>query len=422
MSRKPLRDRPLPPTFPGAMMIGEEEKNAAMEVLDSKNLFRYYGPEGTSNKAKKFEDEFAEYMGTKYALAVSSGTTSLITALTAADVGPGDEVIVPSYTWIASATSVVACKAIPVIAEVDKSLTLDPEDFEAKITERTKAVIPVHMRGMGCRMDEIMRIAKHHGIAVIEDTAQSCGGEYKGKKLGSIGDVGAFSFQISKVITAGEGGAVITNNEYFFERAVMIHDAVQLSRGHEVWGKFKTEQTITLNFRMNEISAAILIEQLHKLDKILSVTRPNKEKIKKGISDVAGIELREVPSPDGDTGICLMFFLPTAKEAQRFVEALHAENIDGPGYGTHVAYVPNKPDYHVYAYWHSVLRKHTFTKEGCPFTCPYYRGKAEYSEDMCPNTLDLLGRAVHIDLSPLLTEDDVDSIIEGIHKVAKEIH
>lgn len=421
MSQKPVRKETLPPTFPGAMMIGEEEKKAVLEVLDSKALFRYYGPEGCLNKTKKFEQKFAEYMGTKYALAVSSGTTALCVALTATGIGPGDEVIVPGYTWIASALSVVACRAIPIIAEVDRSLTLDPKDFEAKITERTKAVMPVHMRGVGCKMDEMMKIAKDHGLVVIEDNAQSCGGEYKGRKLGSIGDIGMFSFQLNKIITAGEGGAVITNNKELFERCVMVHDVASLREGPKVWWEFEAKPIMGLNYRMNEISAAIMIEQLHKLDKVLDTMRINKQKIKKGISDIEGIEFREVPDPDGDTGICLMFFLPTAEKALKLAEALRAENIDGPGYGTHVAYIPDKPDWHVYTYWYPLLQKHTFTEEGCPFTCPYHKGKVEYSKDMCPRTLDLLSRTVHMDVSPLLTEEDIDSIIEGIHTVAEKI-
>jgi len=421
MSRKPLRNGPLPPTFPGAMMIGEEEKKAIWDVLDSKALFRYYGPKGSLDKTKKFEKEFAEYMGTEYALAVSSGTPALCIALTSAGVGPGDEVIVPGYTWIASALSVVACRAIPVIAEVDKSLTLDPDDFESKINERTKAVMPVHMRGIGCKMDEIVKIARDRGLMVIEDNAQSCGGEYKGRKLGSIGDIGMFSFQLNKIITAGEGGALITNRKDLFERCIMMHDVASLREGPKVWWRFEAEPIMGLNYRMNEISAAILTEQLHKLDKVLNTMRRNKGKIKKGISDIDGIEFREIPDPKGDTGICLMFFVPTAEKARKFAEALRAENIDGPGYGTHVAYIPGRPDWHVYTYWDPLLEKRTFTEEGCPFTCPYYKGRIEYNKEMCSKTLDLLSKTVHMDVSPLLTEDDIESIIEGVHEVARRI-
>jgi len=418
-STKPVRDHPLPPTFPGAMMIGEEEKRAVIEVLENQSLFRYYGPKFLS-KVKSFEREFAQYMRVNHVLGLTSGTGSLMTALAGISVGPGDEVIIPAYAWIATATSVLASRAIPVIAEVDKSLTLDPRDFEAKISERTKAVIPVHMRGVSSKMDVTTSIAKKHDIKVIEDVAQSCGGSFKGKKLGAIGDVGAYSFQLNKVITAGEGGAITTNDKAIFDRAVMFHDVAGVAR-EDFWGGFTTQPIIGVNFRMSEITGAILIEQLHKLDKILSVTRRNKAVIKKGISDVKGIEFREIPDAQGDTGISLMFFLPSAEKAQEFAEALRAENIYGDGYGTFVPYIPEKPDWHVYAHWRTILEKRTFTLEGCPYSCRFYTGKISYSPSMCPNTLDLLGRAVHMDVSPLLTEEDIDDIIEGVHKVAASL-
>lgn len=415
------RNKPLPPTFPGLMMIDDKEKTAVMKVLNSKALCRYGEPMGSLHKCNKFEEEFASYMGVDYALGISSGTAALSTALTGAGIGPGDEVLIPAYTWVASAFSVIESRAIPILAEVDKSLTLSPRDFEAKITHRTKAVMPVHMRGVGCEMDKIMKIARKHGLLTIEDTAQSCGGTYHGKKLGSIGDLGVFSFQQFKIITSGEGGAVITNNKEFFDRCVMFHDAAALAHPSLVKWRFEFEPMMGLNYRMHEIEAAILIEQLHKLDNILSMARKNKEQIRRGISDIEGIELRKIPDPKGDTGICLMFFLPTPEKAQKFVKILRAKKINGPGYGTHVPYAPDKPDWHVYAHWSNLLQKRTFTKEGCPFTCKFHKGKVVYDEKMCPNTLDLLSRAVHIDVSPLLIEEDINSIIEGIHEVAQEM-
>ncbi len=165
--------------FPGGMEIGDEERAEIMEVLDHKYLFRYYGPEDFPSKVRQLEVDFASLIGTKYALAVNSCTSALISSLVACGVGPGDEVIVPGYTFFASAASILAAKAIPIIAEVDDSLTLDPADFEAKITPQTKAVIPVHMRGAPCDMDSVMAIARRHGIKVIEDVAQACGGSYR---------------------------------------------------------------------------------------------------------------------------------------------------------------------------------------------------------------------------------------------------
>jgi dTDP-4-amino-4,6-dideoxygalactose transaminase len=231
-----------------------------------------------------------------------------------------------------------------------------------------------------------------------------------------------FSFQLNKIITAGEGGALITSNKGIFERCVMIHDVASLREGPKIWWKFENAPIMGLNYRINEYSSAILIEQLHKLDNILDRTKKNKEKIRKGISDIESIELRDLPDKNGDASICLMFFLSSAEKAQKFVNILKANNIDGPGYGTHVAYIADEPDWHVYTYWYPLIQKRTFTNEGCPFTCPYYKTNIEYSEDMCPKTLNILSRTVHLDVSPLLTEEDIDSIIEGIHYTAKKVH
>lgn len=160
---RPAKSTPNLPMFPGGMEIGQEEKQAVMEVLDRKYLFRYYGPKEYPSKVAEFERLFAEKMGRKYALGVNSCTSALISALVAVSVGPGDEVIVPGYTFFASTAAVIAAKAIPIIAEVDASLTLDPKDLEVKITSRTKAVIPVHMRGAPCQMEAIMDICRRRG-------------------------------------------------------------------------------------------------------------------------------------------------------------------------------------------------------------------------------------------------------------------
>ena len=196
---KPVRKEPLPPMFPGGMAIGKEEKKAVLKVIESHALFRYGMPYHDS-KVYQFEKEFAKHLGATHGLAVNSGTSALITSLVGAGIGPGDEVIVPAFTFIASVGAIVAARAIPILAEVDKSLNIDPYDFEKKITNRTKAVMPVHMRGISARMDEIMRIAKRNNLKVIEDCAQSCGASYKTKRVGTIGDIGAFSLQYNKII------------------------------------------------------------------------------------------------------------------------------------------------------------------------------------------------------------------------------
>ena len=220
----PSRQHPDPPMYPGGMMIDQEEEAAVLEVLRKKRLFRYYGPAEGPSTAAELEKAFAAHMGTRHALAVTSGTAALICALQGIGVGPGDEVIVPAYTWIASAEAVLAVGAVPVIAEIDETLSLDPEDVERKVSPYTKAIMPVHMRGTPCDMDALMDVARRYDLKVIEDTAQADGASYKGKRLGSMGDVGCFSLQFNKIITSGEGGMVITNDENVWKRAVMFHD------------------------------------------------------------------------------------------------------------------------------------------------------------------------------------------------------
>ena len=390
---KPVRDRPLPPMYPGALFIDESEEEAVLEVLRSKSLFRYYGPM-LLHKTEIFEKMFAEYIGVKYSLGVTSGTAALYVALRALGIGPGDEVLVPAYTWISTPAMVAVLGAIPVITRIDKSLLIDPNDIRDKITDKTKAIIPVHMRGAPCDMNEIMKIAKEYDLKVIEDTAQACGGSYRGKKLGSIGDIGTFSFQLNKIITSGEGGAIVTNNEELYKRAVATHDVAAYYRNPDY-----VPPLLGLNFRMNEVIAAILIEQLKKINKIIETMRRFKEEIKKGISDISGIEFRKIHDPQGDTGICVVFFLPNANKAQEFVRALRAENIRA-----HVLYNERALDGHICKYW-----------------LPILKNRVRYDEETINDTLSLLGRAVHIDVSPILTDEDVNTIIEGIHKVANSI-
>jgi len=212
------------PMFPGGLEIGDEEKREVLEVLDRKYLFRYYGPKDFPSKVKALEDQYAGLTGAKHALALNSCTSALISALVAAGIGPGDEVIVPAYTFFATCAAVVDARAIPIVAEVDGSLTMDPADFERKITPRTKAVIPVHMRGMPAKIDKICEIAKRKKIVVVEDVAQSNGGTFKGKPLGSFGDVGCFSLQFHKIITSGEGGILVTDSDLLYTRAQAYHD------------------------------------------------------------------------------------------------------------------------------------------------------------------------------------------------------
>jgi len=391
------------------MMIDEEEERAVIEVLRSKRLFRYYGPEEGPSKVEELERAFAAYMGAQHALAVTSGTASLICGLQGIGIGPGDEVLVPAYTWIASPESVVAVGAVPVLAEVDESLTLDPVDVETKITPYTRAIMPVHMRGAPSRMDALLEVAQRHGLKVIEDSAQANGGSYQGKRLGTFGDVGCFSMQFNKIITAGEGGMVITDDEGIWKRALMYHDVAggtryNIPQDEVMWG---------INFRMPELLAAVMLVQLRRLNGLLERMRARKQMLKVGIERVArdkGVTFRELTDPEGDTGIALVVMVENPEKAARVAEALRAENI-----GANVMYHPDRQDYHVYRHWLPLMEQRTWTKRGGPWR--WAQRKIEYTSDMCPRTLDLLGRAVHLDVSPLLTNQDIEETVEGVNRV-----
>ena len=409
----PAKQRPDPPMYPGGMEIDTEEEQAVLEVLRAKRLFRYYGPLTSSSKVLELEQAFAAFMGTQYSLAVTSGTAALTCGLHALGIGPGDEVIVPAYTWIASAAAIITAGAIPIMAEVDESLLLDPVDVEAKITPYTKAIMAVHMRGAPCRMDEIMAVARKHKLTVIEDTAQADGGSYKGRRLGSIGDVGCFSLQFNKIITAGEGGMVITNDETLWKRTLMYHDVGGL-RQHKAPND---EILIGTNYRMPELLGAVALVQLRRLDGLLEAMRARKRMLKAGMADVAqrkGITFREIVDEAGDTAIALIFFAESMESAGQIAKALRAENI---GAGT--LYKPDVSDYHVYAHWTPIMEQRTWSPNGGPWRDA--QRPITYHKEMCPRTLDLLGRAVQLNVSPLLTNEDIEETLEGVNRVLNAV-
>lgn len=404
------------PMFPGGMEIGEEEKREVLEVIDAKWLFRYYGPKEFPSKVRKLEEEYAKYTGKKHCLALNSCTSSLICGLVAIGIEPGDEVIVPAYTFFASVAAVVAARGVPVVAEVDKSLTLDPFDVERKITSRTKAILPVHMRGMPCKMDRLMEIAGKHGLKVVEDVAQANGGSFRGKKLGSFGDVGCFSLQFHKVITSGEGGILVTDEDLYYIRAQAYHDVAACWRKDRFAPpEFEGEIFFGVNFRMGELAGAVALAQFRKIKDIVARMQMNKKRIKDRIKDIKGLDFREVNDERGDVSVCLIMYLSDSETARVFGEALRAEGVEG---GT--IYDKSIPDWHIYAHWPILLGKMMPTKKGCPFNCPLTPNGMEikYTEDMCPETLNWLSRAIHIDIPPQMPDKDCDQIATAIEKVA----
>ena len=379
--------------FPGGMEIGEEEVEAVTRVLRSKNVFRYYGVGDGPQEVATFEREFATHLGAKHALAVNAGSSALICGLIGAGVGPGDEVIIPAYTWNATANAVLATGAIPVLAEVDDSLTLDPVDVAAKITPLTKAVLPVHMRGAPADMDALTAIARDHELALIEDVCQAAGATFNGKRLGTFGDAGAFSLQFNKIITTGEGGVLITNRDDVYDMAIDVHDcAGSVRRG------IGLPQFPGYNFRASELQGAVARVQLGRLDGLLERMRANQTWLAERVAELPGLTLRHSTDEGGDAGICLIAFAETQALAADAVDALKAE-----GVGAMRVYSPDFIDLHIYPYWKPVLDAIACSGRPAPD---------------CPRTLDLVGRAIHIDLSPLCDEQDLEELALAFTKVA----
>ena len=400
---RPARTEPLPAAWPGAWVFGEEEVEAAAEVLRAKSPFRHYGP-GVLGKVRAFEKDFASRMGTRYALGVTSGTAALIVGLAALEVGPGDEVILPAFTFLACPCAVVVHGAVPVIAEVDASLTLDPEDLERRISPRTKAIMVVHTLGAAADMDRILEVARRHGIKVLEDCAQSCGASYRGRAVGSIGDVGAFSLQLNKIITTGDGGVVVTSDAALYERAVRYHDLgivrEQFDLEHSLGAFFGN------NYRMSELTGAVAGVQLRKLDAILAAMRRAKRAICEAIADLPGIELRPVADPDGEAGCYLTFYAPEASVAERLAAALGAENIScARPYG-------GKALYEAWPEHFENWSRASAASGQLP---------QSYKPGLCPATESLLRRLLMVPITPVLGDQDVTSIVEGIRKVWRAI-
>ena len=392
----PARTRPEAPMFPGGMEVGREEIEALTRVIESKNVFRYYGVGDGPNEVLSFEREFADYMGAKNALCVNAGSSALICALIGAGVGEGDEVIVPAYTWNATPNAVLATRALPVLAEVDESLTLDPADVERRITPRTRAILPVHMRGAPAAMDELVAIAKKHDLVLIEDVCQSAGATYRGQRLGTFGDAGAFSLQFNKIITTGEGGVMITDRDDLLDIALDVHDCANSVRRGVGLPKFAG-----YNFRASELTGAMARVQLTRLDGLLERMWANHARLSAEISGLPGLTLRRPNDEDGDAGIALIAFADNAARAADAVAALNAEGVLAMQ-----IYSPATPDLHVYPYWAPVL-------------AALEAAGAEPPD--CPRTLGLLERTIHVDVSPLCEEQDLDEIAFAFEKVAKQV-
>jgi len=382
--------------------IGQKEVDAVARVLLSGKIFRY----GPKTECARFERRYARFLGVKHVVMTASGTNALTAALVGLRIGPGDEVIVPACTYMATAIAVLAAGAIPVIAEVDDSITIDPEDVERKIGPRTRAVIPVHMWGLPCNMDAIMDIAERHGLLVVEDACQAVGGGYKGRMLGSIGHAGAFSFNYYKNMTAGEGGAVVTNDARVMERARCMIDCCSFYwNGRDEY----TEHFASNGARATEIAGAILNVQLDRIRGIINALRRRKQRILRETEDT-GLQPIRAHSLDWECGSHVMYILPSAQQAEAFAR------IVGCG-------IAGRTGRHVYTEWDPILdRKGAHHPALNPYLLPENREcRKEYSKDMCPRSLDILNRTVMIGTHPDRKRPDVTRLIRRIRRAAREV-
>jgi len=413
----PVRTQPLPLEFPGVHHMDEEEIEAAVRVLQDRSPFRYYGV-NLRNEVGLFEKEFAAHLGVPHAVAVSSGTGALHTALSALGVGPGQEIIIPAYMWVAVAAAVVNHGAVPVLADIDDTFGIDPKLLPDRISARTRGIIAVHMSGAPVDIAPIAQIVHQRGVFLLEDCAQANGASIHGQKVGTFGDMAIFSFQMNKNMTAGEGGCVVTRDLRLYRRAVACHD-LGYARDDEgrlifddpdlcVWGR---------GYRLDELRGAVLRVQLRKLPRIIERMRNSKYRIRQALEKLPGIKLRRIVDPAGDTGAFLITTYQSANIAKDVNQALRAEGIV-----THPQGLSNirMADWGLHLYYNivSLVQKRSVDKLGFPWALSENKGaNVQYEKGTCPVADDLFERSIIMSIPSCLTPQDEEDIINAFNKV-----
>ena len=387
--------------FLGTYYIGKEEKKAVNRVLKSKSLFRYHGP-NLLYKTDEFEKLMAEYLNVKYVLACSNGGSAIKLCCIANGIGPGDEVIMSPFTFIASATSVLACGAVPKFVDVDETMNIDPNKIEENITPNTKAILAIHIQGQPCDMTKIMKIAKKHNLVVIEDTAQALGSIVNGKKAGTIGNCGAFSLQAGKTITCGEGGFLATNNKKIYQIAKMYHDngGYRVGCDYPTWQNGKT--IFGENFKLTELQSAVAIEQLKKIDKILNKQKKVYFEITRKL-DKKFYKLR--PNPTNSTPVYsnISIEFSTEKECKKFINFMKKNGI---GFDIYCSHLINDFD--------------TFVKEQSWHSSNFPYNLTKYIHTDCTFTNSLFKRVAWFSLSASLKKSHIKYIVQKLEEYKNE--
>ena len=413
----PVRTEPLPLEFPGVHYMDEEEVEAAVRVLRDRSPFRYYGVK-LREEVEQFEKEFASQLGLPYAVAVSSGTGALHTALSALGVGPGQEIIVPAYMWVAVASAVVNLGAIPILVDIDDTFGIDPEDLLRRITSRTRGIIAVHMSGAPINLPPLANIARERGLFLLEDCAQANGASIAGQKVGTFGDMAVFSFQMNKNMTSGEGGCVVTRDLQLYRRAVACHD-LGYARDEEgrlmfdnpdlcVWGR---------GYRLDEIRGAVLRVQLKKLPVIIERMRNSKYRIRQALETFSGVRLRRIVDPAGDTGAFLITIYENATIAKQVNRALRAEGITTFPQGMSNI---RMTDWGLHLYYNivSLVSRRSVDNAGFPWNLVENAGSEKrYEKGTCPVADDLFEKSIIMSIPSCLTSEDEADVIQAFTKV-----
>ena len=413
----PIRREPLPLEFPGLHYFDEREMEAVARVLKRRSPFRYYGIESPPEVAA-FESEFAAYLGVAHAVAVSSGTAALYVALSALGVGPGQEIIVPAYMWASVVAAIVNLGAIPVLADIDETFGLDPEDLLRRITPRTTGIVAVHMSGAQADVVRLLEIARQKKLFLLEDCAQCLGGSLGGKKLGTFGDMGVFSFQINKNMTCGEGGCVVTNDLSLYKRAFACHDTGYMRDhlGREMfndpslylWGR---------GARLDELRGAILRVQLSKLPDILAHMRKSKKRIRQALQTLPNVRLRRIVDSEGETASFLICTFRDAATARSTSEMLRAEGLATQAQGLTNVVMTNW-GLHLYYNILSLVYRTSNDPSGFPWNLAENRDSLpRYDKGTCPQADDLFERSLLLAIPSCLSTQDESDIIDAFTTV-----
>jgi 8-amino-3,8-dideoxy-alpha-D-manno-octulosonate transaminase len=392
--------------MPGFELIGEEERREVGQVLDSGVLMRY-GFDTARNgqwKSRELERALATRFGAQYVHVCSSGTAALSTALAACGIGAGDEIILPPFTFVADLETVLLAGAVPVFAEIDQTLCLDPRSVETAITPKTKAVLVVHMCGAMARIDTLVELCRSHKLILIEDAAQAAGASFRGKSLGTFGKIGCFSFDYVKTVTCGEGGAIITDDQQVYNVAQAFTD-----HGHDHAGADRGADThphIGTNFRLSELNAAVGVAQLAKLDHILDVQRTHKALLKSGLAGLRRLQFRELPDPAGDSATFLSFLLPTEDEARQAAQALGTAGVDGCFY-----WYDN--NWHYHRKWDHIK---TFASPG-RLSIDRFGYGPDLTKIVLPQSDAIMGRTISMLIKLRWTEDQVRDRLDRMKSV-----